>query len=133
MQREARGQTLPGTEVPFDYPDPPPTAANRLPRDFDYTIFSEDQLEYLADFWEDKIHDILVRGYNLLSTNSSSRSRCREIGMNVCIIAKILKLDYQLASADWTALPTLLRCGRKQFFEQKLRLIKNLPRHARNL
>jgi len=105
----------------------PPDPGDRLPSDFDTTLFSDDQLDYLADYLEDKFADFLRRAYRQLTTSPTKRvATPREIGINLLIYAKILNLDTMLATADWTDMHRIINCRKQDFCRHLAQIRRHL-------
>lgn len=129
---DARGRAIGDNAHEFEAPEPTP-AQPHLPADFDTTLFSSDQLEYLEDYYADAVQKLLARAYRFLTGTTGPRvGRAREIGINVIIIAKILQLDRMLSELSWSDLQTYLRCGKGQFFQQRQYIQQHINHQPKN-
>lgn len=73
-----------------------------LPPGLDAAIFDDDQLEYLADFYQGELLRHLRIFYRLLrAVPAGAEPTVRTVGINAAILARLFTLEEPLAEVPW--------------------------------
>lgn len=118
-------ETATGIEAEIAAQETAPGAEPWLPPGIDAEIFDPEQLEYLADYFQDLRQTWLAQFYALLRlTPPGGTLRSSLVGINAAILAKLLRLTDELDSITWREMPENLHT-RPALFWQQFNLIKD--------
>ena len=93
--------------------------APSLPPGLDATIFDDDQLEYLADFYQGELLRHLRLFYRLLRTVApGAEPTVRTVGINAAILARLFALEEPLAEIPWGYMYKLAGVRKSDFLAQ---------------
>ena len=105
-----------------------------FPDDFDLSLLPEltpEQEEYLSDYLLAlRAHTLRTTWLLLTCQPPGAPHFARSVGVNACMLAKLLHLDADLAAAPWRDLDKLLRVHRSTLCEMRTALLHRLRRLA---
>jgi hypothetical protein len=95
------------------------TPCPALPPGLDASIFDDDQLEYLADYYQSEILRHLRLFYILLrAVPPGAEPTVRTVGINAAILARLFALEEPLAEIPWGTMYKLAAVRKSDFLEQ---------------